>query len=225
VTPSLLVVLVIGVAAFGTVLALVLYFSRDARIKRAIRNATLATTQGFQDRTIGKIHGTLRYLDEPLKAPLSGRLCAYYEVLVEEYRSNGKSGSWHEIICERQSQDFLVEDETGMARVTMQGAEVAVVKDSHRASGTFKAATPDLEAFLARHGRSSKGWLFNKSLRYKEGVLAAGELVAVCGLGTREPDPDPRAATGGYRDQAMRLVLSGNAEMPLYATDDPSVLG
>jgi hypothetical protein len=108
--------------------------------------------------------------------------------------------------------------------VSLRGAEVAVVKDSHRASGTFNDATPELEAFLAQHGHSSKGWLFNKRLRYKEGVLAAGEIVAVCGSGTREPNPDPSAATGGYREQAMRLVLSGNHQAPLYVTDDPSVL-
>jgi hypothetical protein len=224
VNPAGLFLLLIIVVALGTFLGLALYFSRDARIKRAIRNAALETTRDFQDRTIGKIQGTVRYLDEPLEAPLSARPCAYYEALVEEYRSNGKSGSWHEIICERKGQDFLLEDEAGVARISMHGAEVAVVKDSHHRSGTFNAATPELEAFLAKHGRSSKGWVFNKNLRYKEGVLEAGEIVAAYGLGTREPDPDPRAATGGYRDQAMRLVLSGNAEMPLHVTDDPSVL-
>jgi hypothetical protein len=103
---NLAALVTVVVAASGLIIALGYYYSRDVRIKRAIRKTALVTTQSFRDRSMGKIHGVLRYLDEPLTAPLSGKKCAYYEVTVEEYRSSGKSGSWHEIICERQGDAF-----------------------------------------------------------------------------------------------------------------------
>ncbi|HWN70768.1 MAG TPA: hypothetical protein VNM90_24170, partial [Haliangium sp.] len=89
---------------------------------------------------------------------------------------------------------------------------VALVKDAHFRSGLFQDATPALEQFLARHGRQSQGWLFNKNLRYREGVIEAGELVAVCGQGRREGAPAPR------------LALVASPSMPLYVSDDMATM-
>ncbi len=200
------------------------YFSRDNRIKRAMRAAPLVAARDFQGDQLARLQGTLRYATEPLTAPLSGRSCALYVVQVEEYRSNGKSGSWHEIIREEEGREFFLDDDSGSAFVRPDGADTVLVKDAHFRSGTLNDATPGLEAFLNRNGTKSTGWLFNRSLRYKEGVLEAGELVAVCGRGVREADPDPRSAQGGYRESATRVVLSQSLHAPLYISDDPSVL-
>jgi hypothetical protein len=214
-----------GVAILVIIAIAGAFFSHDARVKRALRKAPLATTRTFPDSTVATVQGTVCQLDgAPLIAPLTGRPCAYYEAIVEEYRSSGKRGSWYPIIREHRGQDFLLDDGQGTARVVMEHASVSLVKDAHFRSGMFQDATPALDEFLARHGRQSQGWLFNKSLRYREGVLETGELVAVCGAGAREPDPDPRATTGGYREQAMRLVLTARADAPLYVSDDMSTL-
>lgn len=197
------------------------YYSTASMIRRRLKRAPLRTTAEFPENTVGTVQGTLRYLeDAPLVAPLSGRPCAYYEVVVEE--SRGKS-ELREIIRESEGRDFLLEDAHGRARVHMHGYEVLVVEDVHLRSGLFQNATPELERFLARHRETSTGWLFNKTLRYREGILEAGETVAVCGTGTREVDPDPRAARGGYRESASRLVLSAS-DMPLYVSDSLSAL-
>ena len=215
----------LGAGVLVTIAVLGAFFSHDARVKRALRKAPLHTTATFPAGAVATVQGTVCYLDEPpLIAPFTGRACAYYEAIVEEYRSSGRRGSWYRIIVEKQGHAFLLDDGQGTARVDMASATDALVKDAHTRSGLFQDATPALEDFLARHGRQSQGWLFNKNLRYREGVIEAGELVAVCGHGQREPDPDPRAAAGGYRDTTTRLVLSAGPTMPLYVSDDLSTL-
>ena len=210
-----------GVAILVIIAVAGAFFSHDAKVKRALRKAPLATTRTFPVDTVATVQGTVCQLDgAPLIAPLSGRPCAYYEAIVEEYRSSGKRGSWYPIIREHLGQDFLLDDGQGTARVVMEHASVSLVKDAHFRSGMFEDATPALDEFLARHGRQSQGWLFNKNLRYREGVLENGELVAVCGAGAHEPDP--RAAPHG--EQTRRLVLAAGAGAPLYVSDDMSTL-
>jgi hypothetical protein len=58
----------------------------------------------------------------------------------------------------------------------------------------------------------------------RRALIEAGERVAVCGQGKHEADPDPQAATGGYRDTATRLVLAASPETPLYVSDDIATL-
>jgi hypothetical protein len=193
------------------------YYLPEEVLRRRLRAAPLHTTAAFPENTVGVVQGALRYLgDAPLVAPLTGRPCAYYEVVVEE---PGVGEDWEEVIRESQGQDFLVEDDHGLARVRIRGGRVLLANDAQFRTGLLAPATPALEAFLARHGQTSTTWVFTNKMRFREGVLEAGETVTVCGQGTREVDPDPRAATGGYRDNALRLVLSGTADLPLHVSD------
>ncbi len=77
---------------------------------------------------------------------------------------------------------------------------------------------------LQSYGKDSTNLLgLNKSIRYREGALEAGELVAVLGRGRWQPDPDPNQK-GGYRDRAMRLLIEAG-EDELLISDQPSTLG
>lgn len=214
-------ILLLALLAFVVITVLVVYFSRDVRIKRAIRRAPRQDIATFPDGGVGKLVGTVEHGANVLTAPLSGRACVYYLVEVEEYRKHGKSGRWYTIIREVEASAFYLRDATGRALIHAAGAEVAVIKDNHSRSGTFDDATPAEEAFLQRHNRQSKGWFFNKSLRYKEGVLEQGETVAVFGGGTWRINPDP-AAGGSYREMAKELVVRAGPSAPLLISDDPS---
>jgi hypothetical protein len=201
------------------------FFNADARIKRALRGVARTAMRDVRDGAVGKVVGTLAYVGEPLVAPLTRRTCAYYLVLVEAWRSTGRSGYWAQIVREERRQDFALRDADGTrALVHIADARVSVVRDASFTSGTFKDPTPELEAFMSARGLTTRGWVFNKSIRYMEGVLEAGESIAVGGLARWEPDPDPGATGGAYREAPKRLVLAGSSQLPLLISDDASTL-
>lgn len=191
------------------------YCARDAIVKRRLRRGRLHSIRLFPQGARARIVGRLEHVEEPLVAPLSGRRCAHYHVVVEV--SKGESG-WQRFVEDEEGRDFLLSDGTGRALVRMSGAEVAVTKDVHFRSGTFNAATPSLELFLAKHGRGIKDWFgFNRPLRYKEGVLEDGEEVTVCGVGRWEDGQ-------GAGNRERRLVLEGTVAHPLLVSDDTDVV-
>jgi hypothetical protein len=159
-------------------------------------------------------------------APLSLRACAYYSVSVAEYRGRGtRGGHWRELIREEKGVDFYVRDESGMAlvRVASDGGDLpALVHDRKARTTPLVRNDADLERFLTARGRSVEGTFFRKNLRALEGVLEAGERVAVGGLARWMPDPD--AAGGNYRETPKRLVLEASESLPLFLSDDPAAL-
>ncbi len=202
-------VMVIGVAVVVLgVLIGTLLFNRDARIKRALRKAPLVRVADFAEGSTGRVVGKVRMLEEHT-APLSGRPCAHYHLFVQVRRSSGRSSHWVTLINEHRMVDFVVEDETGRAAVETAGARIAVVKDAKARSGLFNSASPELQALLEARGHSSKGLLgFNKAMRYSEGVIEEGELVAVYGRASyqRQPGDSRRTLVIGPPDQGSVLI-------------------
>ncbi len=217
--------IVIGIAIFGVALAVGHYHSKPVRLKRALRQTPRHAIADFPENTTGKVVGQLSYLGDALSAPLTGRACAYFEAFVEESQKHGKNSRWVTIIHEIKGSPFALSDESGRAIVDPSGSDVVVTIDVQTSSGTFDDATAQENAFLAQYGQRSQGAYFNRPLRYREGILAAGEKVAVMGMGMREPDPDVANASGGYRDApAMRLRLGGSSKHPLVISDDLSTV-
>jgi hypothetical protein len=198
------------------------WFSADQRARRAMkavpRRRVAEVIEGEKARVVGRVE-----VERTVTAPLSGRPCAYWRVVVEEKRSSGKSSHWRTIIDEHDGVDFFLRDEDGKALVKTAFVHAVLEKDSHFSSGLFDDAGPELEAFLAQRGHSSTGLVFNKTMRYREGVVEPGELVAAVGVGRWERDPDEQARAGaGYREARLpeRLVLDAPAEGPLLLSDE-----
>ncbi|MFK7985611.1 MAG: hypothetical protein AB8I08_06230 [Sandaracinaceae bacterium] len=194
-----LFILFIPVAVFGAVF-LFWYFSADQRAKRAIRAVALSRISeagdGERVRVVGQIE-----LEAPVTSPLSGRKCAYWRVLVEERRNSGKNNTWRTLIDEHDGVDFLLRDPTGLAVVEAMHVTAVLEKDGTGGSGFLRDPSPQLEAFLAERGHDTKGWFFNKTIRYYEGVAEPGELIAVVGVAKWERDPDASTRAGeGYRE-------------------------
>jgi hypothetical protein len=218
-------VITLVVVAIGIVILVVTwYFSDQQKTKRAIRDAVGAKIVEAQPGQVVKLTGRVAYLGEPVRAPLSGRACAYYEVTIQEYRSHGKSGSYETVLRDPGGVDFLLDDGTGRARVVNQALKVLAVQDAKYESGTFNDATPGLEAYLAEHGLKSKGWLFNKSMRYLEAVFEEGETVSVVGEVSFEHVPGEVPAGDGYRETPKRVVVAAPAGGFLLASDDPKLV-
>ncbi len=199
-----------------------LFFSRNARILRSLRTAPQRKIENFSEKEVAKIVGTLQYIGDPLVSPLTGRHCAYYEIHVDEHYG-GKNAKWHTMIRESVGVEFEVEDSTGKAVVDPMSAMIAIVLDSHTRSGTFDAPTGREVAYLESHQRKSTGWFLNKKIRYREGILESGELVAIMGRGTREIDiAGGNQGERGYRDApAMRLRMHSPEETPMKISDNP----
>ncbi len=141
-------------------------------------------------------------------APFSGKPAVFVRVIVEEYRSNGKSGHWATIVNESDSRDFFVDDGSGeYARVYVQGATFELNATVVGKSGTFNDAPPHLEAFLRSRGRASTTSLFgfNKSMRYSEELIVPGDSLYALGPSRRDAGPPTSA---GYRTaQSSQLAL------------------
>ncbi len=208
------------------VFAAVNHFSRDERLKRQLRAAESVPIGQVNRDSVVKISGQVKQLDRLLEAPLTGRSCVFYRVLVEERIQSGKNSRWRTLIDEYEATDFLVTDATAVARINVAGADPVLVLDAHFTSGTWNDAEPALERYLARFGEKSTGLLgFNRKIRYREAVLEPGEGVAVLGAATMELDPDSAGhAGGGYRARPERPVLARPEEGSLLLSDDPSVI-
>src|SRR4051794_2968578 len=93
-------------------------FTRERRIKRLLRRVKPTAIARARDGKVVKIVGELLYAGRSMPSPLSGRECAYYSIVVSEYRGTGtRGGAWVEIVREERGIDFLVRDESGVALV------------------------------------------------------------------------------------------------------------
>jgi hypothetical protein len=215
---------VLAVVAGVAIVAASLLWNEKAKIRRELRGAPRVDIAELREGRTGRVVGKVGD-GQTLQAPFTARSCVFYEATVEEYRTNGKTGSWRQVVREAVGVPFVLDDGTGRAIVDPTGARTAVDLDMTTRSGTFDDATPVEEEFLTRHGLRSTGWVFNKSLRYREGVIEVGETIAVMGQGVREPDPDAVGKVGGYRSgPPTRLRLGGSARHPILLSDAPDTL-
>lgn len=208
----------IGGAAVGQAL-----FSERARTRRLLRRLKRTPIGSVAEGPV-KIAGKLRLAERSLRAPLSGRTCALYDVEVVERRKVDRV-----IIQDRLACDFLVDDGTGTALVRVgdgRGSrlELAIVQDARYTSAILNDATPELERYLSTFGEKSTGPFANRFLKYREGVFEAGERIVVCGVARREPHPEGKAEAGNYRDAPTRVVIEALAGK-IYLSDEPDVAG
>jgi hypothetical protein len=200
-------------------------YTRDRRIKRLLRRIKATPIRDVPDGRVVKIVGELVYAGRSIPSPLSARACAYYAILVEQYRGGPRGGHWWELVREERGIDFYVRDATGMAlvRVTTDGKYFpALVRDHRARTSPILSNDPGIERFLRERGRSVEGSFFRKNLRAYEGILEEGERVAVGGIARWVPDPD--AAGGSYRETPKRLVLESSESLGIFLSDDESAL-
>lgn len=209
-------------AVIATVVGVAWYFSHDNRIRRELRKVPRRKIGAMPENERGRIVGAAQPFEGHLiEAPLTKRPCFYYVARVEIQKSNGKSTYWSTLIKEERGVQFVVRDETGRAVIDPLGANVSLVVDSTTRSGTFDDPEENEKAFLARHGQSGQGWVFNKGLRYHEAVIEPDEVVAVLGSGVREPDPEAEPTEAYRGEQPTLLRLTSSPNHPLVISDAP----
>ena len=138
-----------------------------------------------------------------INAPFTRSSCVHFRVAVVGPTPRTESDVLHE---EGAGVMFIVEDDSGRAIVSAEGAVASLAKD------------PVALAVVVHNGYAvsaiDKGEIEDKDLRFFEGRLTAGERVAVRGIARWEPDPDGER-TSNYREQPKRLRLTE----PIYISD------
>lgn len=214
--------MMLAVAVAGVIALAGWWYSGDRKARRVLaaapRRAVVDVAEGEFVRVVGTVE-----VERPVDAPLSGRECAHWRVIVEDFSVNDHEGS--RMVDEHDGVDFFVREEGGdRALVSTRLIQALLEDESERRSGPRAAATPEVEAFLLGRAKKSRGWIFNKSLRCRETVARPGATVAVVGVARWERDPTEEASAGaGYREahMPMRLVLEGPDGGALLLSDEP----
>ena len=163
-----------------------------------------------------KLIGKALHTEETMNAPLSGRECIYYRVKVER---EGRRSSYA-IVDDEKGNDFFLEVNGEQVIVRLSGlnnhVKVRLNKDHFTESGYMNDASMKVNNFLKRYGKSSTT-LFgtNKTLRYEEGIISLGEMVAVMGVAKWKYLDEP---IEGYPYSKI-LELTGNNKKTLWITD------
>ena len=170
---------------------------------------TLTTRAQDVQSGLTEVRGKVARDSPLLQAPVSGRECAFFCLLVEEYRSSKDGGSWRPALRDSRPATLLLRDYSGDVEVILVDAQFELVVDSHRESGTFNDPPPELQARLSRqYGYDTQGLIFNKSLRYTEQRLAPGDDLYV--LGNAAPGNPPTIQAGDHP-----FIVSDKAEVAL----------
>ena len=180
------------------------------RIKDTPTSQIGGLTDGFRE-----IKGRIVKGDKKLHSPMSGKQCVYYTFTVTESHDDSSK----EIISEKKSTRCYLDDGTGTAAIELDRAELVLDVDHHDKSGTFNSASPELEKILKRYGKSSKGLLFNKELKYEETILEAGDELYVLG--------PAQMVKGSICFKAVRgqsLIVSDKSERELLQKHDSKSL-
>ncbi len=149
----------------------------------------------------GKVAARAEVLKRVLKSPMENKECVYYHFTVEEERRTrtrrSRSRYWSTVIDDEKSVNCAVDDNSGLAEVELLKATLVLDRDSRAREGLFSSAPAHLESMLnERYGRSTRGWVFKKNMRYTETVLEVGDPIYALGMAKRERD-SVRITDGG----------------------------
>ena len=178
-----------------------------------MKSASGKRIQEIETGEFARISGTVYACGEILRAPLSGRKCVYYHVRVTE----GGRRNRRTIIEEEMMADVVLKYGRDYAVIDCDEPQTYLVTDREYRSHTFKDATPELEAFLARHEQESSGFFGKRNLQYEEAILEPGELFTVAGYATWLPVKSTKLKIPSNRV----LFIRAGKEVDLFITDEP----
>ena len=172
----------------GPLLAMVFFYLwRKTKQTRDLMTATETSPIGQLIEGPAEIRGRTATSEAPLTSPWRQQSCVHYCFHVEEQRSrtDNKGNTtryWRTYIKDEQTHPFVVKDDTGQAVVDSSKIKFVLEKDRFSRSGFMDDANSGLQQLLeSRYNKKTKGWIFNKTLRYTETALELDEEVYVFG--------------------------------------------
>lgn len=162
-------------------------FSREGRRIHALKATPRTSIADVADGALVKVVGRVVLL-EKLVSPYTRTPCCCYRTLMWRWVSDGNHGAHAVRDEEDRWRDFLIDDGTGRALVSLPSSPTWAFPRE-----VLQVEEGDVEQW-----------------RPYEWTLTAGEVIAAVGVARRRPDRRVTAETG-YREAALPVVL----ELPL----------
>lgn len=196
------------VFAFSLLIADWLSFRRAGPLQ-----AKRTPIKDVEEGTAVKLVGTVRLSEERVKAPVSGRECAGYEVRV----ARKKRMRWRPVKSERRGVGFFLDDGSGEVFVPLNDETSVRLCTSMRVRrNKYRSAVRRVLGGLLDEAPA-------RAYRCDEGVLTPGSRVAVYGIVRTVPERrQDRLST--YRSGEFQYVLEP-ADEGLHVSDDRAAFG
>lgn len=203
---QILVFLILGLIVIGIA---IYFFMANFRIYQLILK-TETTPISMVYNGFYEVKGKIVAPDNQLISPFAEKQCVYYQFIIEQKKSKGKSSHWVKIIDDRKSTRVGLDDGTGVAIIDMQSADVQIKTDIKESSGMFNTADERELSVLQKYGENNKTWIFEKSLRYTEKYLEVGDELYVLGEVNGKEGQNPL-----FRKASKPLFVSDRLEHEL----------
>ncbi len=179
-------------------------------VATAFRVSDRTTIAALQPNVLARVVGKAKPLGKTVSAPLSGRECVYYAVIVYEWVHSGKSGYWQVVYTACDHAPFAVIDATGQVGVDPTGAEVAL-RHGFMQPWPWRRFTPQMLALMAANNDRGSG------RRFREAIIGVGETIALAGSATATTAP----AGEPYRGSSEQLTFTSNDVFRLAISNRP----
>ena len=213
-------------AGFIGGIALFVWGFLQLRTKRLMENIPTSTIRAMAPGLVEVSGQAVNW--SLFQAPFTREDCVYYQFLVEQLVSSGKSSHWETILKGDSSNfPFYLQDETGTALVCPGGAEVVIPDAYVLKTGMFTDIPGHMDAFLGQNGISCRSLFgFEKTLRFTERRLRPGEPVFVMGtcqettLGPQNPPTgaDPKICLAKGNRSGDVFILSDQSQKELESS-------
>jgi len=214
---SLLFIMVFGVCCVASYF---LFFSREALVHRVIRKTPQKKISEVKEGENVRIKGKVVYLGRTMLAPLSKRKCVYYHVTVKDSSSRKEVFKNHINLDEEYTEDVVVFDGEYYAVINTNNVASNITKDENFYSGFWNITSPELKAFLKKHGERETDYVgWSLDLYAREGILEEGETLTVAGKATWRKTSDFDFKIPGLKV----LYINPLNEDRVYLSDDPYV--
>ena len=199
----------------GAILVFNYFFNTRNTILKQLKKTPSKSPNAIKENEYVFVKGKAKAIGEPLIAPLSGKKCLLYEIVVEEKRK-----SWVSIYNDTILQDFYIDSHGEKVRVDTRlprkFRRVFLDKDTSGGSSVWKKPNHKLTAYLKTKGTDSKNFLgIQRKLRYKEGILEIDENVAIKGIANWKTLSQP---IEGFNYSKI-VTLTGSKKQKLLITD------
>lgn len=203
---------VFGMSVVGAAFGVYIFFNgfKHLREKQLIQNTPTSKIRSIAMGPVEIFGKTVKKKNSDIISPFSGKSCVWCRYTVEEYRSNGKSSSWHTIVDETKKDLFYLEDNTGSVLVDPEFAEVEIPVRYEEESSLFgKKLTARTLSFLESRKISKM-----KTLRVREYYLLPGEETYIYGTAGDNPYTKAKA-----KNEENIMIQKGKNEKFFYISN------